>query len=65
MQGTVKWFNATKGFGFIDSKGKDYFCHFSQILSDGYKQLEAGDEVEFTPTVNSKGVCAESVKKIG
>lgn len=47
--GTVKWFNATKGFGFItnDNGGDDVFVHFSSIVSDGYKTLEEGQKVTF------------------
>ena len=48
MNGTVKWFNAEKGFGFITGEdGKDVFAHFSQINTDGYKTLEEGQEVSF------------------
>ncbi|MCT0032959.1 cold-shock protein, partial [Lactococcus lactis subsp. lactis] len=46
--GTVKWFNATKGFGFISSEdGQDLFAHFSAIQSDGFKSLDEGQKVEF------------------
>lgn len=58
MQGTVKWFNDAKGFGFIGVKGHaDVFVHFSEIRSEGYKRLNEGDEVEFeigTSPKNSK-----------
>ena len=48
MQGTVKWFNAKKGYGFIsDAEGNDVFVHFSAIVSDGYKTLEEGQKVTF------------------
>lgn len=48
MQGKVKWFNAEKGFGFIDrGEGKDVFVHYSQITQDGYKTLNEGELVEF------------------
>lgn len=47
-KGTVKWFNAIKGYGFItDSEGKDYFCHYSDILIDGFRTLDEGDIVSF------------------
>ena len=48
QQGTVKWFNAKKGYGFIsDAEGNDVFVHFSAIVSDGYKTLEEGQKVTF------------------
>ena len=49
MEGTVKWFNAEKGFGFIsdDNGGEDVFVHFSSIISDGYKTLEEGQKVTY------------------
>lgn len=48
MKGTVKWFNAKKGFGFIsDEEGNDVFVHFSALQMDGFKVLDEGDEVEF------------------
>ena len=48
MKGTVKWFNAEKGFGFITTEeGNDVFAHYSQIQKDGFKTLEEGQEVEF------------------
>ena len=48
MQGKVKWFNAEKGYGFIEGQdGKDVFVHFSAIVQDGFKSLEEGQEVEF------------------
>lgn len=61
--GTVKWFNAEKGFGFIapDNGGKDLFVHFSAIQGDGYKTLNEGDEVEFTEGQGQKGPQAQNV----
>ncbi|MET9514687.1 cold-shock protein [Streptomyces sp. NPDC002994] len=61
--GTVKWFNADKGFGFIeqDSGGPDVFVHFSAIQSQGYKELQEGDKVEFEVTQGPKGPQAEQV----
>ena len=50
-QGTVKWFNGAKGFGFIEREnGEDVFVHFSAILSDGFRTLDEGQRVEFTVT---------------
>ncbi len=62
MTGTVKWFNAEKGYGFITpEEGNDVFVHFSQILKDGYKTLEEGEKVEFAIADGPKGPQAESV----
>jgi CspA family cold shock protein len=56
-QGTVKWFNASKGFGFIQRQtGEDVFVHFSAIMSDGYKSLNEGQAVEFEVTKGPKGL---------
>ena len=61
-QGTVKWFNASKGYGFIQRQsGEDVFVHFSAIQSDGYKTLNEGQRVEFTITQGPKGLAASSV----
>ena len=62
-QGTVKWFNLGKGYGFItdDQTKEDYFVHFSEIQMDGFKKLKASDEVEFTPAQNDKGKVAKNV----
>lgn len=56
MQGTVKWFNATKGFGFIagENGGEDVFVHYSAIDGDGYKSLSDGQQVEFDMEVDQK-----------
>ena len=60
--GTVKWFNTTKGFGFIEREGgDDVFVHYSSILSDGYRELYEGQQVEFEVTQGAKGPQAESV----
>ncbi|GAA1502434.1 cold-shock protein [Streptomyces albidochromogenes] len=61
--GTVKWFNADKGFGFIqqDEGGPDVFVHFSAIQSQGFKELHEGDKVEFQVTQGPKGPQAEDV----
>lgn len=62
--GTVKWFNAEKGFGFItvDEGGQDVFVHFSAIDMSGYKVLEEGQKVEFELGQGQKGPQAESVR---
>ena len=60
--GTVKWFNATKGYGFITREGgDDVFVHYSAIEADGYKTLNEGQRVEFTITQGPKGLSATSV----
>ena len=62
MNGTVKWFNAEKGFGFITTdEGNDVFAHFSQIQKDGFKSLEEGQEVEFDVVEGQKGLQAENI----
>ncbi len=64
MKGTVKWFNATKGYGFITSEeGNDVFVHFSAIQMDGFKTLEEGDSVSFEVTEGEKGPQAANVVK--
>jgi len=64
--GTVKWFNDTKGFGFIlDEEGKDVFVHFSSIEGDGFKTLREGQEVNFECVNGPKGLHAQKVIKIG
>jgi CspA family cold shock protein len=61
-QGTVKWFNASKGFGFIQRQsGEDVFVHFSAIQGDGYKSLNEGQAVEFEVTKGPKGLQASNV----
>ncbi|SBS30614.1 Cold shock protein CspV [Marinomonas aquimarina] len=62
MTGTVKWFNETKGFGFIEQKsGPDVFAHFSAIVSSGFKTLAEGQAVEFIVTKGPKGPQAENI----
>ena len=62
MNGTVKWFNAEKGFGFITTEeGNDVFAHFSQIQKEGFKSLEEGQEVEFDVVEGQKGLQAENI----
>ena len=65
-QGTVKWFNADKGFGFIaqDGGGDDVFVHFSAIQTQGYKSLDEGQKVEFDVTQGPKGPQADQVRPI-
>lgn len=62
IQGTVKWFNAGKGYGFISREGgEDVFVHFSAIIAEGYRSLEEGQRVEFAVGKGPKGLQAESV----
>ncbi|MCF8262008.1 MAG: cold-shock protein [Melioribacteraceae bacterium] len=65
-QGSVKWFNSTKGFGFIqqESGEDDVFVHFKSIIGDGYKSLEENDKVEYSVTEGAKGLQASDVKLI-
>jgi len=63
-RGKVKWFNEGKGYGFVESKGKSYFVHFTEIIAEGYKTLQEGAEVEFTPATSAKGEIATSVKAV-
>ncbi len=62
ITGTVKWFSAEKGYGFIEqSDGPDIFVHYSAISGNGYRSLEQGEEVEFTITEGQKGKQASNV----
>ena len=65
-QGTVKWFNADKGFGFIapDDGGADLFVHFSAIQSSGYRTLDEGQKVEFEVSQGQKGPQADNVRAV-
>ncbi len=65
--GTVKWFNADKGFGFITQEdgGPDLFVHFSAIEGAGYRNLDENDKVEFEVTSGPKGPNASNVRRIG
>ncbi|MGH3741854.1 MAG: cold-shock protein [Micromonosporaceae bacterium] len=65
-QGTVKWFNADKGFGFItmDGGGDDLFVHFSEIQSNGFRSLDENQRVEFDVTQGAKGKQASGVRVI-
>jgi CspA family cold shock protein len=64
-QGTVKWFNNAKGYGFIQrASGEDVFVHHSAIKAEGFKSLTEGEAVEFTVTQGPKGLQAENVTKL-
>lgn len=64
-QGIVKWFNDSKGFGFIQrTTGEDVFVHFRAILGEGYRSLKEGQAVEFVVTEGDKGLQAEEVTKL-
>lgn len=65
MKGTVKWFDGTKGFGFITCDcGTDLFAHFSDIKMEGYKNLAEGDSVEFTVDITDRGKQAKNIVKL-
>jgi CspA family cold shock protein len=60
--GTVKWFNASKGYGFIErDQGDDLFVHYSEISGEGYRSLDEGQRVEFTVAQGQKGLQAQNV----
>jgi CspA family cold shock protein len=64
-RGTVKWFNGSKGYGFITpEEGRDVFVHFSAIQGDGFKSLDEGQQVEFEIVNGPKGQQAENVTKV-
>ena len=64
-KGTVKWFNGTKGYGFISRPGgEDVFVHFKAIVGEGYKKLDEGDQVQFEVQQGPKGLQATNVLKI-
>ncbi|MGD2113485.1 MAG: cold-shock protein [Acidobacteriota bacterium] len=65
--GRVKWFNESKGFGFItpDDGSKDCFVHYSAIQGNGFRTLHEGEKVEFTVTEGQKGPAAEDVARVG
>ena len=65
QQGTVKWFNAKKGYGFIsDEQGNDVFVHFSALTMDGFKELKDGEKVEFEVIDGDKGPQAANVSRL-
>lgn len=59
--GKVKWFNDQKGYGFIESQGKEYFVHFKEIQTDGFKSLKEGEMVRFVSGSSPKGLLATKV----
>ncbi len=66
VTGTVKWFNASKGYGFISREGEpDVFVHYSAIVGSGYRSLDEGELVEFTVAQGSKGPHAVDVVRLG
>ena len=66
QQGTVKWFNAKKGYGFIsDEEGKDVFVHFSALNMDGFKELKDGERVELEVVEGETGPQAANVVRLG
>ncbi len=65
VTGTVKWFNATKGFGFIEQdEGEDVFVHYSAIAGDGYRSLDEGQRVEYVVVQGDKGPQAQDVTQV-
>ena len=64
VTGTVKWFNESKGFGFIEANGKDYFAHFKAIQTDGFKTLKEGQCVNFVPEKGAKGDLATQINLV-
>jgi CspA family cold shock protein len=65
QQGTVKWFNGSKGYGFIEREnGEDLFVHFNSIIGEGYRNLDEGQRVEFTVVQGQKGPQAQDVMVI-
>lgn len=65
MEGTVKWFNKDKGYGFItDEEDRDIFVHYTQILMDGFRILEQGERVSFDVLHSERGLQAQNVRKI-
>ena len=63
MEGTVKWFNSAKGYGFIQgSDGTDYFAHFQEVQSEGYRTLKEGQAVTFEAEEGEKGPVAKSIE---
>ena len=65
MTGTVKWFNAEKGYGFITTEdGEDLFAHFTQIQKDGFKSLEDGEAVSFDVVEGQKGPQAANIQSL-
>lgn len=64
-KGTVKWFNKSKGYGFISrTEGEDVFVHYKAIVAEGFKELNEGDQVEFNVEQGPKGLQAANVKRL-
>jgi len=61
QNGVVKWFDEKKGFGFVESLGKDYFIHFRDIKAEGFKVVKEGDKVSFMPEMSPRGPVAKSL----
>jgi CspA family cold shock protein len=64
LEGTVRWFNDSRGYGFIEADGIDYFAHFKEINGQGFKRLKEGQKVSFAPELTSKGKCARNISVI-
>jgi CspA family cold shock protein len=66
MQGTVRWFNRIKGFGFImpNEGGSEIFAHYSHIQGEGYKNLQEGQKVEYDLVETNKGPCAHNIRLV-
>lgn len=65
FEGTVKWFNASKGFGFIEqTTGRDVFVHYSAIMAEGFKKLQEGDRVRYELIEGPKGPSAANVERL-
>lgn len=65
IKGIVRWFNETKGFGFIRSDNTEYFVHYREIKAEGFKTLKEGDQVRFKPEKSPKGPLATEVYHLG
>ncbi len=61
INGTVKWFNDEKGYGFVEANGKDYFLHYKEIQLNGFRKAVQGDKVTFEPGSSPKGLVAKTV----
>ena len=63
QNGVVKWFSDQKGFGFVESQGKDYFIHFKEIQGEGFKSLKQGEKVNFMPSSSPRGPLATQLNR--
>lgn len=61
INGRVKWFSDSKGYGFIEAQGKDYFLHFKELQMEGFKTVKEGDKVRFTEDLSPRGPSARNV----